>query len=155
MADTNQNEFLFTLSKLTTEQFAVFEENYSMGMELEMNIQCKFGADPSKKMLGIFFQFNLRSAETQKEVLIIESGTHFQVELNSWNNFLKENVLTIPYIYTSHFAAIAIGNTRGMLHSKTEGTSLNHLFLPLMTTDKIIDENDLVIEFTQELKKET
>ncbi|PZQ91010.1 MAG: hypothetical protein DI548_02545 [Flavobacterium johnsoniae] len=150
MAKENTQDFLFTLFKLTTEQFAVFEENYEVEGELEMSLQSKFKVDPKNRILGVFLLFKLRMEESLKEVLIIECGLHFQLEKKSWDSCLSNNnkTLTIPYVYASHFSTIAIGAARGMLHAKTEGTSVNHLMLPLMTVDKFIDSNDLVLDLS-------
>lgn len=147
MAKENTEDFLFSLIKLTTEQFAVFEDNYDAKGELEMFLQSKFMADSKNRILGVLLQFKLRMEESQKEVLIIESGLHFQIERSTWENCLDKDrkILTIPVEHAAHFTTLAVGATRGMLHSKTEGTCVNHLLLPLLSVDQFIDDKDLII----------
>lgn len=153
MAKENTEDFLFSLIKLTTEQFAVFEDNYDAKGELEMFIQIKFMADSKNQILGVLLQFKLRMEESQKEVLIIESGLHFQIDKRTWENCLDKNrkTLTIPLEHATHLSTLAVGVTRGMLHSKTEGTCVNHLILPLLSVDQFVDDKDLIINL-QNLK---
>jgi hypothetical protein len=45
---------------------------------------------------------------------------------------------------------MVVGTSRGILHSRTEGTDLNHVVLPLTNVEEIIKE-DVIIKLADKL----
>ncbi len=57
----------------------------------------------------------------------------------------KINTLTLEKGFARHLSVIAVGTARGVLHSKTEDTDLNHIALPLINIEEVLQE-DVIIE---------
>ena len=142
-------EFLFRLLKITTEQFAVFEDNYNENdlrqIKLDMGVKVQYRADFINRKIGVFFQFEILNND--KPVLLNENGLHFEIVAETWNNYLADDgkSIILPKEYACHLVAIAVGTTRGILHAKTESTRFNELIVPLIFPDDLI-EDDLVMK---------
>lgn len=74
---------------------------------------------------------------------------------NTWNDcFNKENSkIKLPNSFAVHLLGICISTTRGILHSKTEGTVHNGIIIPLMNGGDFIKE-DVEIELDPNKKIE-
>lgn len=57
----------------------------------------------------------------------------------------KINTLTLEKGFARHLSVIAVGTARGVLHSKTEDTDWNHITLPLINIEEVLQE-DVIIE---------
>lgn len=135
----NQN-ISFALAKITTEQFAIIKDDISdRTIQLESNL--RFAATEEKKLVGVFAKFSFLSK--QIPFMVIECGCHFKIKKESWDQLTdkKNSCITIPKNILQHLSVITVGTTRGVLHSKTEQTKLNHLFLPTINIKEIINED--------------
>ncbi|QZE15011.1 hypothetical protein K4L44_04060 [Halosquirtibacter laminarini] len=130
----------FALAKITTEQFAIIENDLSLdSLNLESNF--RFAADKEKKMVGVFAKFSFSS--DQNPFMIIECGCHFRIQPDAWEKLLskEENSITFPKSIIQHLTVITVGTTRGVLHAKTENTKYNHLFLPTINLQEMITDD--------------
>ena len=137
----------FALNKITTEQFAVIEDNLPQDdKEIGIGINLRFSASEAQKMLGVFTTCTFQAEE--KQFLVVEAGCHFKIKPQDWINFLnsEKNELTVPKDLLVHLATITIGTTRGILHAKTENTSFSKYHLPTVNVTNIIKE-DSVFKF--------
>lgn len=141
MDNNKVNEVGFALAKVTTEQFAVFEDQFCEEVKPRLKLNFKFAADPEKKLIGVFANF-IFECEGQP-FLVIEAGCHFNIQPDSWNELLNEqqNALTIPPKLMQHLAVITVGTARGILHAKTENTKFNQFHLPTINLGEIITED--------------
>ena len=136
----------FSLSQITTEQFAILEDNLVEPSEINININFRFAADDEKKLVGVFSTFTFES--NKKQFIIIEAGCHFSITPDSWENMMntETNELTVPKGFMQHMAVITVGTTRGILHAKTENTCFSKYHLPTINVASIIKE-DSVFQF--------
>ncbi len=135
----------FALRRITTEQFAIIEDAFTEGKDINLTTQLKFGANADHKIIVLHANFRFEQDDTP--FLIVEAAGHFTVEEKAWTGFYNEeaNSLTVPQGFMCHMAVLVIGTTRGILHAKTENTPFNRFFLPTINVTETIRE-DVVIE---------
>lgn len=153
-AKLNRNDLLgkvkaigFALNKITTEQFAVIEDNFPQDEnEIGIGINFRFTASKSQKMLGVFTTCTFQVEE--KQFLVVEASCHFKIKPQDWENLLnnENNELTVPKGLLVHLATITVGTTRGILHAKTGNTSFSKYHLPIVNVGNIIEEG-IVFKF--------
>lgn len=133
----------FGLSKITTEQFAIIENNLVEPSEININMNFRFAADDEKKLVGVFVTFTFES--NKKQFIIVEAGCHFSIAPDSWETMMKPetNELKVPKGFLQHMAVITVGTTRGILHAKTENTCFNKYHLPTINVANIIKEDSI------------
>lgn len=131
----------FRLIGLSTEQFAIIEENYNEDGEIEMEIGIKHGLDIEKN--GFTVLFVLKFIADKKVFLKLEVGGHFNIEMEAWKSFINENETTIvfPKQLIQHLTVITVGTSRGILHAKTENTPMQNLLLPTIDLTKMITKD--------------
>lgn len=137
----------FRFLGLTTEQFAVFEENFKDTNTPSFQLALDFKIKRSEKRFGCFISstFELR----KKPFLKLEVGCNFQILDKYWDSFNKGDEIVFPKKFVQHLAAISVSSTRGVLHAKTEGTKYNKFFLPLINVQQLIKE-DITFTFDKE-----
>jgi|APSaa5957512622_1039677.scaffolds.fasta_scaffold08755_4 hypothetical protein len=133
----------FSLSQITTEQFAIIEDNLVEPSEININMNFRFAADDEKKLVGVFVTFTFES--NKKQFIIVEAGCHFSIAPDSWENMMNHetNELKVPKGFLQHMAVITVGTTRGILHAKTENTCFNKYHLPTINVANIIKEDNV------------
>lgn len=144
---TNQKSDIgFSLLKITTEQFATIEEGFNDKGTIRVSTSLKYGADDQNKLIAVFASFIFDS--NQKPFIIVEASCQFKVKTEAWISMYKseEKSILVPKGFLSHLAVITVGATRGILHSKTEGTCFNKYVLPTINVSEIIKE-DVVFNF--------
>jgi len=135
----------FALRRISTEQFAIIEDGFTEGKDINLTTQLKFGANAEHKV--IVLHANFRFEQDATPFVIVEAAGHFSIEERAWSSFYNEgaNNLTVPQGFMCHLAVLVIGTTRGILHAKTENTPFNRFFLPTINVTETIKE-DVVID---------
>lgn len=143
MDKQDNQQINFGLVKVTTEQFAILENNFQDQGPFNLNINFRFAADKEKKIIGVFAGFSFEIEE--KPFLILEAGCHFSIIPDSWSKLLdtETNVLTVPKGLIQHLSVITVGTARGILHAKTEGSAYNRFHLPTINVAQMITEDQL------------
>ncbi|MCG7501146.1 hypothetical protein MHM83_04625 [Tenacibaculum sp. Mcav3-52] len=139
---TKKEKIGFVLTKITTEQFAIIESSYKEDIEdLNLKIGVKFGINIKSRKLSIIFSANF--SQEDSPFLIIEIACNFEINEDTWNNFLNESStnLTIPKEFVRHLVMITVGTTRGVLHSKTENTSFNKFLLHTINVKELVKKD--------------
>jgi len=131
----------FALRKIITEQFAVIEDAYKEQDELQLSLTFKFGASPTERTVTVISAFKFEV--DKRPFLIIEAGCLFQISPDGWDTLLQETdkKIVIPHNFIHHLTTIAVGTTRGILHSKTENTLFNRFFIPTINVTEQIKED--------------
>src|SRR5690606_26610693 len=136
MMEKEHTHISFILQGIKTEQFAIFEENFSSKKETNLTTQIQFKLDQKSKQIGVFLDFEF--IQTKKVFLKIEVSCHFKTTEESWVTFIKNNKLVIPKGFLAHLAMITIGTTRGVLFAKTEATMFSKFIIPTLTITEMI-----------------
>jgi len=136
----------FALQKITTEQFAVIEEDFEDKGDIRIGINLRFAADKNLNIISVFSSFIFELE--QKPFIIIEAGCHFKIKEESWLQMYvnEENKLEVHKDFITHLAMLTIGTTRGILHSKTENTCFNKYIVPTIDVTELV-KDDVVFEF--------
>lgn len=137
----NINDIGFKLVVITTDQFAIIEDNYNKDVDVKVQIGFRFAADEKQKLVAVFNKFTFFSNE--KQFLLIEAGCHFAVSDDSWNKMLDKKLkkLTVSKGLLQHMTMLTVGTSRGILHGKTENTPFNQFHIPLINLDELIKED--------------
>ena len=140
----NKKSIGFALAKVTTEQFAIIEENFKIGSDIKLHINFRFAADDKQKVVAVFSAFTFE-IET-KQFLLIEAGCHFAIEPDSWDKMYDRALtrLVVPEGFIQHMGMLTVGTTRGILHAKTENTNFNQFHIPTVNVAELITKE---IEF--------
>jgi hypothetical protein len=133
----------FALAKITTEQFAIIEDNFVESKEIGIRTNIRFGADNEKQLMAVFTSFMFES--NKKPFVVIEAGCHFDISPDTWETMLNENKdsLTVPKGFLQHMAMLTVGTTRGILHAKTENTCFNKFHLPTINVADLIQKDNV------------
>jgi len=139
-------QIAFALNKISTEQFAIIDEEFASSDNIQLITNIRFGADDNEEMISCFVEIVFESEG--KPFLKVEGGCHFHIEEESWNEMVdKENrLINLPKGFVFHLAFLTVGTVRGILHSKTEGTDFNKYVLPTIDVTEII-KDDAVLKF--------
>lgn len=131
----------FSLHKITTEQFALIEENYKEGCDIRLGTNIKFGIDQKNKMIASFTGFIFECE--QKPFIVIEACCHFKIKEEAWTSMLNDqgDNLVAPKGFMSHLAMLTVGTTRGILFSKTESTCFNRFVLPTINVAELVKDD--------------
>lgn len=130
-------EVAFILQSITTEQFAIINERIPENENLELLTEISFGASSDGPIISVFPKFTFSLKEVP--VMLIETGCHFKIKEQHWPLMIQENGnVLVPAPVMRHMTIIAIGTTRGVLHAKTEGRSLNEYILPTINVAELI-----------------
>ena len=73
--------------------------------------------------------------------MTIQISCFLKIEDSAWESFKLNNQITFPKDFIAHMAMITVGTSRGVLHSKTEGTIFNKYILPTINVAKMIPED--------------
>lgn len=139
----------FALQGIRTEQFAIFEENYSNKKEADLGTEIQVKLDQKNRQIGVFL--GLEFFQGKKVFLKIQLSCHFTVVENSWEGFIQHesSKLVIPKDFLAHLAMITTGTTRGVLFAKTESTQFSKFIVPALNIAEMINEDvsfDLIVD---------
>lgn len=142
----NKEQVSFGLRKITTEQFAIIENNYDKtNPSAQLKNSLRFSLNLEQRFIKV-----LLSAEFYQEkspFLLIEIGCSFEIDIENWNLFYNKelNEVKLPKALATHFVVLSMGTLRGVLHAKVENTSFNMFVLPTVNVTSLVKE-DVVIK---------
>lgn len=139
----------FILQSIKTEQYAIFEDNFTPKKETNLGTELQFKLDQKNNLIGVFIGFEF--LQNKKVFLKIQVSCHFKVSETSWNNFIqqRESKLVVPKGFLAHLAMITTGTTRGVLFAKTENTLFSKFIVPTLNVSEMIPEDaafDMLVE---------
>lgn len=141
---SNKKNIGFKLAKITTNQFAIIDEIYEYGKPHTLDAAFLFAKDLTERLITVRIKFTFLFGK--RAFMIIEASCQFDISEDSWLEMLQsESSIKISKTFLSHISMLTIGTIRGILHSKTEDTIYNTLFIPIMNVDELIGE-DLILD---------
>ena len=129
----------FSIKNIYAEQFALFEENHFDKGEINIDTNLSYGLNISERDFIISIKFTF--VNKKKPFITIQVNCNFEIGLESFNNLIVDNKIIVPNWFIAHMAMITVGTTRGILHSKTEGTIFNKYILPTINVAQMIPED--------------
>jgi hypothetical protein len=137
----------FVINGIKTEQFAIFEENFTSKKEACLETELQFKLDQSNKQMAVFLEFEF--IQGKKVFLKVQVSCHFKIDEGYWNLFIQENKLIVSKDFLAHLVMISIGTSRGVLFAKTEATQFSKYIIPSINVAEMIKEDasfDMVVE---------
>jgi len=136
----------FLLKRISTEQFAILEENFQPKRDVNLELGLGFRYSIEERMIGVFLK--IKFLQKKAAFLVLEVGCHFEIDQEAWDHFLDKDktAIVIERGFACHIAMITVGTARGVLHSKIENTEFNNFLLPTINVDGLI-KDDVVLEF--------
>lgn len=136
----------FSLEKITSEHFTIAEDAYRTEKRTKMQIDFEYSADYQSYTVSVYV--GIRFFQDSSSFLTLKTGCHFTITESARAAFLSDdnNRLILPRNFIRHLLMLSIGTTRGVLHAKTEQTGLNHILLPAIDVNDIID-GDVILAF--------
>jgi len=140
----------FRLVRLKTDQFGILKDMYRPDAPVGVYTKLSFGAEEKDKIVAISASFRFESDDKQAPFIILETKAYFNIEPESWESMYdaEANTLSLEKGFARHLSVIVVGTSRGILHARTEGTDMNHVILPLINVEEIINE-DIIINFAK------
>jgi hypothetical protein len=138
MAD-NKNNISFSLLEIKTDQFALFEENHIENGKIRLSTNLTFGFNPDESvfLISVKYIFEMR----KKPFMTIQASCFFMIDKEALKDFKNINKTIFPKGFVAHMAMITVGTSRGILHTKTEGTIFNKYILPTIDVAQLIPED--------------
>ena len=132
----------FQLVGIKTAEFATFDQDFDPNGLFAVNTNLNYSYQIEEKLVIVNAKFIFLCNE--KPVIAIAVNCYFN--LRQWDEYYieSEQKLTLSKNLAQHIAVITIGTTRGILHTKTEGTLLNSLLLPSINVLELVP-NDIII----------
>lgn len=131
----------FSLNSIFTLQFAILEEYYRKGGEVDLTTAVNFGIVESDFLVASrgVFTFSIE----QKPFLKLEVACYFKIDETSWSSFVlaDRSSIVFPRGLLMHLTTIMIGTARGVLHAKTENTEYNQFPLPTINVTELVTED--------------
>lgn len=133
------NEIGFALTSIKTEQFAIFEDQFSLKKGVELSTNFNFKLNDDEKRIGVYATFQFEQGK--KAFIKLMISCHFDIREDNLEEFMKDDQISVPLGFMRHLCVITIGTARGVLHSKTEGTVFNSFLLPTIDVTQILKED--------------
>ncbi|MHA6697370.1 hypothetical protein [Chryseobacterium sp. A301] len=133
----------FQLIKIENPEFAILEPSYDDVKRIKVNTALRFSISDPHNMITCQVIIEYISHDSKK-LLKLQTDNHFKVKPNDWAKFKTENMITLPKGFLAHLATISVGNTRGVLFSKSENTFYNRFLLPLINVVEMIPEDEII-----------
>ena len=129
----------FKIINIKTEQFALFEENHLDKGEINLDTNLSYGLNATERnfIVSIKFTFGMK----KKPFMTIQVNCNFEISQESFNSLIVDDKIIVPNKFIAHMAMITVGTSRGILHSKTEGTIFNKYILPTINVSQMLPED--------------
>ncbi len=130
----------FRMSGITVEQFAILKDNPPQNPD-NVRIGSEIGFEGSVERAIIGCKFHMAFEENDEKFMILKIMCSFEINNNSWDKMIQNNILTLPKDFLQHIAVHTIGTARGILFCKTESTPFNMYILPPINVERIVNED--------------
>ena len=135
MESNNQN-IRFSLTKISTDQFAIIPNSFKLGEVVNLKTSLQFGSNMESKLISVKASFQFEQLAIP--FIIIEASCFFNIEPNDWNTFVQEAEIVVPKSIITHLTVLTVGAVRGILHAKTEGTNFNGFVIPTINVTELV-----------------
>lgn len=127
----------FRIRQIKTQQFAMFPDKFVSGQE--MTIESTFGFGINNNASDIRCSTVINYSQGEKLLLTVEAYCFFAITEKGSKQLLEQGKVEVGFL--RYLATIATGTVRGIIHTKTENTSLNPVVLPpINLVDAIKDD---------------
>lgn len=130
----------FRIRQIKTQQFAMFPDKLE-GKDVKIESEFNFGVN--KDLSAIRCITKISYTQGDNLILMIEVHCFFEISKDASHTIAGQGKIEVGFL--RYLATISTGTVRGIIHNKTEGTSLNPIILPPLNLVEVIKE-DLVFK---------
>lgn len=116
----------FRIRQIKTQQFAMFPDLLINGEEVRVESEFSFGVNSEVNDVIC----NTKLSYTQNEKLLLTTEVHCYFDISEEGSSQLKQQGRIEVGFLRYLATIATGTVRGIIHTKTENTTLNPVVLP-------------------------
>ena len=127
----------FRIRQIKTQQFAMFPDLMVNGEDVKINSAFEFGVN--KDVTDLRCTANFSYLQGEKLLLTTEVICYFSINEEGNKLMLEQGRLEVGFL--RYLATITTGTVRGIIHTKTENTSLNPIVLPPINLVEVIKED--------------
>ena len=138
MEEHGQKQVEYRLSKMDIARFDIYAENDQAG-EAEFQTQVQFAYDNNQNCMLCRLLVNI--VQQEKNLIESELDCYFEFSPNSVETLKQEENIVIPAPILIQFASLCYGTMRGVIFTKTIGTSLNRFILIPLYFHEIIRQD--------------
>ena len=148
MSDS-QKPVQFSLNSIKTVQFATVERDFSQEKEAKVESGFDFLVNNEKESIIVLYKCTYLCVD--KPFIKLEVACEFKVESKSFKEFLidAKDQYIVPKAFIIHLAFLTVGTSRGILHTKLEGTKFGQFILPTIDLTKMV-KSDIIFRKTKE-----
>lgn len=136
----------YRFSKMDLTQFATFEDSYNEDNS-EIEISCKFTFAYNFGQNMVCCSNTVSFMKKDMPLLKANLDVYFSISPTSVNEITEDNAVVLSPGLQAQFASLAYGTMRGVIFTKTMGTTLNNIILPPNDVMSIIKQS---VRFTQD-----
>lgn len=127
----------FRIRQIKTQQFAMFPDLLINGNNVAVKSEFNFGVNSEVK--DIFCITRMTYSQDEKLLLTTEVICFFEISEEGSKQLIEQGRIEVDFL--RYLATIATGTVRGIIHTKTENTSLNPIVLPPINLVDAIKED--------------
>lgn len=131
----------YRIHQIKTQQFAIFPERFVNQSQVLIKSDFSFGVN--KELTNIKCNTKITYTQDENLLLLIEVTCFFDIDKDASKQLLEAGRIEVDFL--RYLATITTGTIRGIIHTKTEGTSLNLIVLPPINLMDAI-KNDFVFK---------
>ena len=131
----------YRIHQIKTQQFAIFPERLVNQSQVLIKSDFSFGVN--KELTNIKCNTKISYTQDENLLLIIEVTCLFDIDKDASKQLLEAGRIEVDFL--RYLATITTGTIRGIIHTKTEGTSLNLIVLPPINLMDAI-KNDFIFK---------
>jgi hypothetical protein len=134
-----EQSVLYKYSRMSLEQFAMFEENLTNDIkEVEYQTESQFSYSKDESEICCKIIVNIYNQD--KPLAKSELRSYYKIKPESIDVLKNGNDIAFNPALLVQFASLCYGSMRGVLFAKTMNTPLNHFVLPPVYFNRIIDK---------------
>ena len=130
----------FRIRQIKTQQFAMFPDKVNNGEQV--TVQSEFGFAVNEDLLSI--RCISKFTYSQGDTLLLTTEVHCFFDVNEEGRDEIRTKECIEVNFLRYLATIVTGTVRGIIHTKTENTSLNPTVLPPINLVEAIKEDFII-----------
>lgn len=131
----------YRIHQIKTQQFAIFPERFVNQSQVLIKSDFSFGVN--KELTNIKCNTKITYTQDENLLLLIEVTCFFDIDKDASKQLLEAGRIEVDFL--RYLATITTGTIRGIIHTKTEGTSLNLIVLPPINLMDAI-KNDFIFK---------
>lgn len=136
-------QVLYKYSKMVIEQFAMFEENYKQQeQDVQFQTEAQFSFDNGNSVLCSKILVNMSADD--RPLVKAELKSYFEIQPESITALTQDGKIMFPPQLLVQFASLCYGSMRGVIFTKTLGSSLCNYVLPPVYFGNLIDKGFVV-----------